>query len=164
MAAETRFNDLEFAFDTGGLIRGALNEGKSTPLNIRVTGKDLTKQALIAAMIKDKGRPASPASSTPASSSARITPSSSSTSTATKAADLGMTQEDVMRNVVAALNSSITFNKKNFWIDPKSHNQYFVGVAYPEKDITSLEIDARHPDHRRLEGGSRSRSARCWPP
>ena len=44
-----------------------------------------------------------------------------------------------MRNVVSALNSSITFNKKNFWIDPKSHNQYFVGVAYPEKDITSLE-------------------------
>jgi multidrug efflux pump subunit AcrB len=40
---------------------------------------------------------------------------------------------------VAALNSSIQFNKKNFWIDPIAHNQYFVGVQYPEKDITSLD-------------------------
>src|SRR5438132_11084784 len=46
---------------------------------------------------------------------------------------------DVMRNLVAALNSSIQFNKKNFWIDPISHNQYFVGVQYPEEDIQSME-------------------------
>ncbi len=56
-----------------------------------------------------------------------------------KAADLGMTQEDVMKNVVASLNSSIQFNKKNFWLDPVAKNQYFVGVQYPEKDIKSLE-------------------------
>ena len=36
-----------------------------------------------------------------------------------KAADLGLNQMDVMRNVVAAFNSSVQFNKKNFWIDPK---------------------------------------------
>jgi multidrug efflux pump subunit AcrB len=46
---------------------------------------------------------------------------------------------DVMRNLVAALNSSIQFNKKNFWIDPVSHNQYYVGVQYPEADIQSIE-------------------------
>ena len=56
-----------------------------------------------------------------------------------KAADLGLTQADVMQNVVAALNSSIQFNKKNFWIDPVSHNQYFVGVQYPEGEITTVE-------------------------
>ena len=44
-----------------------------------------------------------------------------------------------MENVIAALNSSIQFNKKNFWIDPKSHNQYFVGVQYPENEMKSLE-------------------------
>ena len=44
-----------------------------------------------------------------------------------------------MKNVVAALNSSIQFNKKNFWIDPVSKNQYFVGVQYPEEDIESVE-------------------------
>jgi len=138
VAKESRFSDLEFAFDTGGLIRGALNEGKSTPLNIRITGKDLTKPARIAAMIKDR------VARIDGVVDARILqrqnyPEFIVNVDRTKAADLGMTQEDVMRNVVAALNSSITFNKKNFWIDPKSHNQYFVGVAYPEKDITSIE-------------------------
>src|SRR5207302_1304708 len=44
-----------------------------------------------------------------------------------------------MRNLVAALNSSIQFNKKNFWIDPVSHNQYYVGVQYPEEEIQSID-------------------------
>ena len=54
-------------------------------------------------------------------------------------ADLGLNQAEVMKNVVAALNSSIQFHKKNFWIDPVSKNQYFVGVQYFEEDIDSVE-------------------------
>ena len=56
-----------------------------------------------------------------------------------KAADLGLNQAEVMKNVVAALNSSIQYHKKNFWIDPVSKNQYFVGVQYFEEDIDSVE-------------------------
>jgi multidrug efflux pump subunit AcrB len=52
---------------------------------------------------------------------------------------LGLNQADVMQNVVSAFNSSVQFNKKNFWIDPKSSNQYFVGVQYPEQDISSVD-------------------------
>ena len=138
VAKEPRFQDLEFAFDTGGLIRGALNEGKSTPLNVRVTGKNLGKAAQVAAMIQSRIKEVNGVVD------ARIIqrqnyPEFIVNVDRTKAADLGMTQEDVMQNVVAALNSSITFNKKNFWIDPKTHNQYFVGVQYPETDITSVE-------------------------
>ena len=55
-----------------------------------------------------------------------------------KARDLGLTAEQVMKDVIAALKSSIQYNKKIFWIDPKSQNQYFVGVQYPEGDIRSL--------------------------
>ncbi len=44
-----------------------------------------------------------------------------------------------MQNVIAAFNSSIQFNKKNFWIDPVTHNQYYVGVQYAEGDIGSIE-------------------------
>jgi multidrug efflux pump subunit AcrB len=57
----------------------------------------------------------------------------------TKAAQLALTQTDVMKNVVASVNNSIQFNKRNFWIDPTTHNQYYVGVQYPEKDIKSLD-------------------------
>ena len=64
-----------------------------------------------------------------------------------KAADLGLTQMDVMKNLVAAFNSSIQFNKKNFWIDPVSHNQYYVGVQYPEEDIAVARHAAGRADH-----------------
>src|SRR5262249_4036419 len=41
LAADPNFADLGFAFDAGGMIRSAMNEGKSTPINIRITGKKL---------------------------------------------------------------------------------------------------------------------------
>jgi len=138
LKANQKFSDLEFAFNTGGLIRGAMNEGKSTPVNIRVTGKDLVKPAMIAAMIRDKVAKIDGVVD-PLIVQRQNYPEYVINVDRTKAADLGMTQQDVMQNVVAALNSSISFNKHNFWIDPKSHNQYFVGVQYPEKDITSIE-------------------------
>ena len=34
-------NNLEFAFDAGGMIRSAMNEGRSTPINVSITGKNL---------------------------------------------------------------------------------------------------------------------------
>src|SRR3954471_6784015 len=40
LARDARFRGLDFGFDAGGLVRGAMNEGKSMPINIRVTGKD----------------------------------------------------------------------------------------------------------------------------
>jgi multidrug efflux pump subunit AcrB len=138
LAKDGGFGDLEFAFDTGGMIRGALNEGKSTPINIQVTGKNMAKAAAVASAIRD--RVAKVDGVVDARVIQRLNyPEYVVNVDRTKAADLGLNQEDVMKNVVASLNSSISFNKKNFWIDSVSHNQYFVGVQYPEKDIVSLE-------------------------
>ncbi len=135
---DPRFSQLQFAFDTGGMVRGALNEGKSTPLNVRITGKNMELAHLIAEDIKAE------VSKIPGIVDAQIVqrlnyPEFKINVDRSKAADLGLTQEDVMRNVVAAANSSISFNKKNFWIDPVSYNQYFVGVQYPEEQIDSLD-------------------------
>jgi multidrug efflux pump subunit AcrB len=138
MSRDKRFRDLEFGFDAGGLIRGALNEGRSTPINIRVTGKEQVPSAIVADAIKRK------VTQIPGVVDARVIqrlnyPEYIVNVDRAKAANLGLTQDDVMKNVIASLNSSIQFNKKNFWIDPKNHNQYFVGVQYLEKDITSVE-------------------------
>ena len=54
---DPRFADLEFAFDAGGMIRAAMNEGKSTPINIRVTGKNQRQARAIAAAIRRKVDP-----------------------------------------------------------------------------------------------------------
>jgi multidrug efflux pump subunit AcrB len=132
-----RFNNLEFAFDAGGMVRSAMNEGKSTPISIRITGKDQKIADAIAQAIKRE------VARIDGVVDARVLqrldyPQFLLTVDRAKAADLGLTQADVMKNVVAAFNSSIQFNKHNFWIDPVSKNQYFVGVQYFEEDIKSV--------------------------
>ena len=137
-AADPRFTGLEFGFDAGGMIRGAMNEGKSTPINIRIESKTLEKAREVARAIQQK------AELVPGVVDCRIMqrldyPEYIINVDRAKAAEHGLNQGDVMKNVVAALNSSIQFNKKNFWIDPVSHNQYFVGVQYPEGDIKDID-------------------------
>ena len=138
VAKEERFSQFEFGFDSGGMIRSALNEGKSNPIRIRVISKQQKVAYEIASAIKKE------VVKIDGVVDARILqrlnyPQFMITVDRAKSADLGLTQEDVMRNVVAATNSSISFNKKNFWIDPVSYNQYFVGVMYPEQDFKSME-------------------------
>ena len=48
LPSDKRFSDLEFAFDAGGMIRGAMNEGKSTPINVRIKGKNQQKAHTVA--------------------------------------------------------------------------------------------------------------------
>jgi multidrug efflux pump subunit AcrB len=136
--ADRRFANLEFAFDAGGMIRAAMNQGKSSPINVRVTGKDPLKARRIAEEIRRK------LILVTGVVDARVLqrldyPQYLIEVDRAKAADLGLAQVEVMKNVVAALNSSIQFHKKNFWIDPVSKNQYFVGVQYFEDDIDSVQ-------------------------
>jgi multidrug efflux pump subunit AcrB len=137
-ASDRRFADLEFAFDAGGMVRSAMNEGKSSPLTIRITAKQMGKARRAAERILGgvKG--------IEGVVDARIIqrldyPQYVLEIDQAKASALGLNQTDVMQNVVSAFNSSVQFNKKNFWIDPKSSNQYFVGVQYPEEDISSID-------------------------
>ena len=62
----------------------------------------------------------------------------------TKAAYLGLAADDVIKNIITALNSSVLFSP-NFWDDPVSGNNYFIGAMYPEQDIDSLETIANIP-------------------
>lgn len=150
--ADPKFTGLEFSFDAGGMIRGAMNEGKSTPINVRIESKTLEKAREVARAIQKKVEDVNGVVD------CRIMqrldyPEFIIDVDRAKAAELGFNQADVMKNVVAALNSSIQFNKKNFWIDPVSHNQYFVGVQYPEGDIENIETLLDVPVTSPVQGG-----------
>jgi multidrug efflux pump subunit AcrB len=137
LAADPQFAMLDFAFDAGGMVRGALNEGKSTPINIRLTGKNQKKLYGLGQQIRKR------VSEIPGVVDARViqrmdAPAFRITVDRDKAAQLGLTQAEIMHNVVAATNSSITFHKTNFWIDPDTKNQYYVGVQYPEQNFVSM--------------------------
>ncbi|MFM7316495.1 MAG: efflux RND transporter permease subunit, partial [bacterium] len=115
-----------------------MNQGKSSPVNVRFTAKDAAKARKIAEKAKERVRKIEGVVD------ARIIqrldyPQFIIDVDRIKAADLGLSQVDVMKNVIAALNSSIQFHKRNFWIDPVSRNQYFVGIQYYEEDIDSVQ-------------------------
>ena len=135
---EPKFADLEIAFNAGGLILSALNQGQTAPINVRVTGKAIHQSHEIAEQIRRQ------VANIPGVVDARILqrldyPEYIVEVNRVKAADLGLTQEEVMKCVISAFNSSIQYNKKNFWIDRENGNQYFVGVQYPQASIETLD-------------------------
>jgi multidrug efflux pump subunit AcrB len=135
---DPRLTKMDFSFDAGGIIRGALNEGKSSPINIQVVGKNQTVLFDIADAIRRD------VNGVDGIKDARVLqrldgPALVIDVDRTKASGLGLAQEAIMRNVIAATNSSITYNKKNFWIDPLTHNQYYVGVQYHETEIDKID-------------------------
>ena len=120
------------------MIRAAMNQGRSSPVNVRVSSKNPLKARAIAAALRRE------VTKIDGVVDAHILqrldyPEYVIEVDRAKAADLGLTHAEIMKNVVAALNSSIQFHKKKFWIDPVSKNQYFVGVQYFEEDIDSVQ-------------------------
>jgi multidrug efflux pump subunit AcrB len=115
-----------------------MNDGKSSPINIQITTKDVAKAYPVAqAILRD-------VQNIEGVVDARIIqrldyPQYVIDVDQAKAAALGLNQIEVMKNVIATLNTSIQFHKKNYWIDPVSNNLYYVGVAYPEADIENLD-------------------------
>lgn len=132
-----RFKDLQCDFNTGGMISAALNSGASSPLNIQIAGGTPGESYRVASQIQSLvGR-------VHGAADVRIEQRSDAPYLVLrvdreKSALLGLTMEDVILQVVVALNSSVSV-QKNFWIDSQSGNQYFVGVQFPEDAQRRLE-------------------------
>lgn len=127
------FPGVQFIFNTGGIVTTALNFGLPAPIDIQVTGNDLKKANDIAIKVRNMVQQVS------GSEDVRIQqrydhPEIKVNIDRTKAAQLGISADDVVKNTVSALNSSVNF-KPSFWIDENNGNHYFVGVTYPEVDL-----------------------------
>ena len=128
---------VQFAFDTGGLVSSALNFGLPSPIDVQVQGLSLDTANKIAKVVREH------IAQVPGAVDVRIQqnldyPQIKLDVDRTRAAAVGLTQDDVVKNVVTALNSSTTF-LPSFWIDEKSGNHYFIGATYREQDINSRE-------------------------
>ncbi len=131
------YPDIQIAINTGGLITAALNMGLSSPINIQVEGKDLKTSMPIAEEIVKRAKDVKGAVDVRIQEHLdypQIEIELDRAVIATKR----MTVEEVVKNIVTALNSSINF-KASFWIDPKNGNHYFLGAQYPEELIKSIE-------------------------
>jgi len=131
------FPGVAFDFDTGGMLSAALNGGLPSPINIQVEGNKLEAAREIAEKIKRH------AETVPGAVDVRIqqrldAPQINVDVDRINASRVGLTQENIVKNIVTALNSSINF-APSFWIDEKNGNHYFIGAQYREGDIRSLE-------------------------
>ena len=130
-----RFPGVSFAFDTGGLLSAALNNGLPSPIDIQVVGNSLEVAQGIAREVEAQTRQVT------GTVDVRIQqkldyPVFNIDVDRVKAAYLGLTAEDVVKNVVTALNSSVNFLPA-FWIDERNGNHYFLGAQYTEDQIRS---------------------------
>ena len=132
-----QFSEVEFAFDTGGMLTSALNMGEPSPIHFQVSGSKLKEMREIAEHVEKA------ANSVAGTVDVRIAqrldyPTLTITMNRDKAARMGLTPEDVMQNLVSATNSSVGFDPA-FWVDKSKGNHYFIGVQYPEELLTNLE-------------------------
>jgi len=131
-----QFPGIEFNFDTGGMLSAALNGGLPSPINIQVEGNKLEVAHEIAEKIKRF------AENVRGAVDVRIqqrldAPQINIDTDRVKAAQVGLTQDEIVKNIVTALNSSTNF-APSFWIDEKNGNHYFIGAQYRENDIQSI--------------------------
>jgi multidrug efflux pump subunit AcrB len=134
-----KFPDVEFSFDTGGMLTAALNMGEPAPIHLQVSGgsADQTPSFRIASLIGDEMRRVGGTADVRVAQ--RIDyPTVKMEIDRVKAAQAGVNVRDIMQNLVTATNSSVNF-KPAFWIDEKNGNHYFIGAQYREEDMLSFE-------------------------
>lgn len=134
---DPRFQDLRVSFDTGGMVSAALNYGASSPIDIQIEGGTLDQALALAQKIRDK------VAEVPGTADVRIqqrldAPQRIIVVDRQKAADVGLSEYDVINQVATAMNSSVAINR-NFWIDSRTGNQYFVAVQYREDPDRRLQ-------------------------
>lgn len=132
-----QFPDVDFAFDTGGILTAALNMGEPSPIHFQITGYTLPIAHRIAGHLTEAME------MVPGTADVRIAqridyPMIRVEIDRLKAADVGVSPEQVMKSLVSATNSSINFDPA-FWIDPRNGNHYFLGTQYHEDKIDSLD-------------------------
>lgn len=125
------FPGVGFAFDMSGIVGSALNNGTPSPIDIQVTGADFNKLSTIAQKIRDLTK------QVPGTRDVRVDervghPAIDIHIDRTKAALVGLTTDEIIKNVEGALTGTDAFNSHILWVDPKTGNDYFVGITYPE--------------------------------
>src|SRR5437016_11996067 len=127
-------------FQSGGLVDAVINLGLPAPIDIQVSGNNLdavyntaTKLAQPVRQLQDVNDVLIPQDID--------YPALELDVDREKAGLLGLSQKEIVDNVVTALTSNGMI-APNYWIDPKSGNPYMLTVQYPEdavKTVTDLK-------------------------
>jgi HAE1 family hydrophobic/amphiphilic exporter-1 len=123
-------------FQSGGLVDAVINLGMPAPIDIQVSGNNLDKVYGVAAKIAEPVRGLKSVSDVLIPQDIDY-PALELDVDREKAGLLGLSQKEIVDNVITALTSNGMI-APNYWIDPKSGNPYMLAVQYPEDQIKSL--------------------------
>ena len=130
------FPDVRTFFQSGSMQDAILNQGQPAPIDVQVNTRDLR---LTYATAQDLARRIR---RLPGVGEIYIPqdmnyPSIRMEIDRVHAGELGLSQKDVVDNVITALNSNIMI-APNYWVDYKTGNDYFLSVQYAEHGPSAI--------------------------
>ncbi|WP_446742000.1 efflux RND transporter permease subunit [Silvibacterium acidisoli] len=129
--------ELQTFYSSGSLVDGVLNMGAPAPIDVRVTGNDMTADYATAQRLASQIRAVSGVADAYIPQDIDY-PSLQISINRTRASELGLSEKEVVSNIITALTSNQMI-APSIWIDPKSGNNYFLTVMYREGQIKSLD-------------------------
>jgi hydrophobic/amphiphilic exporter-1 (mainly G- bacteria), HAE1 family len=132
----TQFPDIRTFFSSGSMVDAVLNMGMPAPIDVQVSSPDLHQIYGVAQDLASRIR------SLPGVGEVYIPqdlnyPALRLDVDRVHAGELGLTQKDVVDNVITALNSNYMI-APNYWVDHKSGNDYYLTVQYFEKGRAAI--------------------------
>jgi multidrug efflux pump subunit AcrB len=124
-------------FSTGSLVDAVVSMGAPAPIDVQIVGANLDTDNKIAQDIASKLR-LSPTIADVFMPQDLDYPALRVDVDRLHAAKLGLTEREVLTNVITSLTSNQMI-APNLWIDPRNGNNYFLTVQYPEAQIRSIQ-------------------------
>jgi multidrug efflux pump subunit AcrB len=129
--------ELQTFFSSGSLVDGVLNMGAPAPIDVRVAGNDIPADYDTAQKIASRIRGIRGIADVYIPQDIDY-PSLRISVDRTRSSELGLTEKEIVSNVITALTSNVMI-APSIWIDPKSGNNYFLTVMYKEGQVKTLE-------------------------
>ena len=132
-------------FQSGGLVDAVLSLGMPAPIDVQASGSNLTASYGTALQLARQIRRIDGVGDTFVPQDIDY-PALQLDVDRTRARELGLTQKEVVGNIITALTSNAMI-APSFWIDPKTGNDYMLTVQYPEQQIRSFDDLRAIPIH-----------------
>jgi multidrug efflux pump subunit AcrB len=129
--------ELQTFYSSGSLVDGVVNMGAPAPIDVRVAGNDMTTDYNVAQQIAARIRGVRGVADVYIPQDIDY-PSLRIGIDRTRASELGLTEKEVVSNIITALTSNQMI-APSIWIDPNSGNNYFLTVMYREGQVKSLD-------------------------
>ncbi|HTS50063.1 MAG TPA: efflux RND transporter permease subunit [Bryobacteraceae bacterium] len=126
----SRYPELRTFFSSGSMVDAILNMGMPAPIDVQVSSRDLDRTYNIAQDLSARIR------KLPDIGEVYVPQDMNYPAVRLKidrvhAAELGLSQKEIVDNVITALNSN-TMIAPNYWVDHQTGNDYFLTVQYYE--------------------------------